>query len=38
VVDKIAAVPLGGEPADANSPQTTPVQPVVITGTTVATP
>jgi cyclophilin family peptidyl-prolyl cis-trans isomerase len=38
VVDKIAAVPLGGEPADANSPQTMPIQPVVITGTTVATP
>jgi cyclophilin family peptidyl-prolyl cis-trans isomerase len=38
VVDKIALVPLGGEPASANDPQDFPLQPIVITGTTVATP
>ena len=38
VVDKMALVPLGGEPATANDPQDQPVQPIVITGTTVSVP
>ena len=38
VVDKIALVPLGGDPASANDPQTMPLEPVVITRTTVTTP
>ena len=38
VVDKIALVPLGGDPANSSSPQDMPLVPVVITGTTITTP
>jgi cyclophilin family peptidyl-prolyl cis-trans isomerase len=38
VVDKMALVPLGGDPGSANNPQDMPLQPIVITGTTVTTP
>ena len=38
VVDKIALVPLGGEPASAQDAASMPIVPVVITGTTVTIP
>ena len=38
VVDKIALVPLGGDPDATDAPQDMPTVPVVITGTTVTTP
>jgi cyclophilin family peptidyl-prolyl cis-trans isomerase len=38
VVDRIAKVPTGGEPGSDGSPASLPLQPIVITGTTVATP
>jgi cyclophilin family peptidyl-prolyl cis-trans isomerase len=38
VADKIALVPLGGDPSSASDPQDMPLVPVVITGTTVTTP
>jgi cyclophilin family peptidyl-prolyl cis-trans isomerase len=38
VVDKIALVPLGGDPGATDAPQDMPTVPVVITGTTVTTP
>jgi cyclophilin family peptidyl-prolyl cis-trans isomerase len=38
VVDRIANVPTGGEPGSDGSPASLPLQPIVITGTTVATP
>jgi cyclophilin family peptidyl-prolyl cis-trans isomerase len=38
VVDKIAAVPLGGEPGSNGQAASMPLIPVVITGTTVTTP
>jgi cyclophilin family peptidyl-prolyl cis-trans isomerase len=38
VVDRIAKVPTGGEPGSDGSPASLPLQPIVITGTTVTTP
>ena len=38
VVDRIALVPTGGEPGSDGSPASMPLQPIVITGTTVTTP
>ena len=38
VVDRIAQVPTGGEPGSDGSPASMPLQPIVITGTTVTTP
>jgi cyclophilin family peptidyl-prolyl cis-trans isomerase len=38
VVDRIALVPLGGEPGANGEPASLPLQPIVITGTTVTTP
>ncbi len=38
VVDRIAEVPTGGEPGSDGSPASLPLQPIVITGTTVTTP
>ncbi len=38
VVDAIAKVPVGGDPADAQSSPEMPIYPVVITGATVAMP
>ena len=38
VVDRIANVPTGGEPGSDGSPASLPLQPIVITGTTVTTP
>jgi cyclophilin family peptidyl-prolyl cis-trans isomerase len=37
-VDKIAAVPVGGEPEPNSGPQSMPLQPIVITNTTVTMP
>jgi cyclophilin family peptidyl-prolyl cis-trans isomerase len=37
-VDRIAEVPTGGEPGSDGSPASMPLQPIVITGTTVTTP
>jgi len=38
VVDRIALVPTGGEPGSDGSPASMPLQPIVITGTTITTP
>jgi len=38
VVDRIALVPLGGEPDSQGNPGSMPLQPIVITSTIVATP
>ncbi len=38
VVDRIAEIPLGGEPGPNGEPPSMPLQPAVITSTTVATP
>jgi cyclophilin family peptidyl-prolyl cis-trans isomerase len=38
VVDRIALVPTGGEPGANGAPPSLPLQPIVITGTTVTTP
>lgn len=38
VVDRIAQVPTGGESGSDGSPASMPLQPIVITGTTVTTP
>ncbi|MGA3058014.1 MAG: peptidylprolyl isomerase [Candidatus Limnocylindrales bacterium] len=38
VVDRIAAIPLGGEPGANGEPASMPLQPAVITSTVVATP
>jgi len=38
VVDRIAAIPLGGEPGANGEPPSMPLQPAVITSATVATP
>ena len=38
VVDRIASVPVGGEPDSQGNPATMPLQPIVITSTIVTTP
>jgi cyclophilin family peptidyl-prolyl cis-trans isomerase len=38
VVDRIALVPTGGDPGSDGSPASMPLEPIVITGTTVTTP
>jgi peptidyl-prolyl cis-trans isomerase B (cyclophilin B) len=38
VADRIASVPLGGEPGPNGEPASMPLQPIVITSTIVATP
>jgi cyclophilin family peptidyl-prolyl cis-trans isomerase len=38
VADRIAAVPTGGEPATSSDTASMPLQPIVITGTTITTP
>jgi peptidyl-prolyl cis-trans isomerase B (cyclophilin B) len=38
VVDRIAAIPLGGDPGPNGEPASMPLEPAVITGTTVTTP